>query len=91
MPTYTPLPPASFRMPLCPFDPYKRPFNFYTQPNPAYVMKKDGHYIRVYAPAWEILDELVEGTEFFSEGRTYTIDTQTAADLVADGFGEHIT
>jgi len=91
MPAFKPVPPAAFKMPLTPFEPFFRPFNFYTQPHPAAIVKRNGHYVRVYAPTWEELDVLEEGTDHFAEGREYTVTTQVASDLTADGFGEYIT
>lgn len=88
---FAPLAPDGFRQPLCPYEPRRRPFNFYTQPAPAALVLRAGHYARVYAPPWEELQELEEGVSWFSEGREYEIDSSTAAALAADGYGNYIS
>lgn len=91
MASFKPLAPTTYRQPLCPGEPRRRPFNFYTQPAPAAILLRNGHYTRAYAPSWEEVHALTEGVSYFTEGREYTIDAPTASALTADGFGPYIS
>lgn len=91
MSTFAPMAPDAYRQPLCPYEPDVRPFNYYTQPNPAAILLRNGHYVRVYGPAHSEVSALEEGVTYFSEGRTYTIDNDTATALTSDGYGEYIS
>lgn len=50
------------------------------------VVKIDGTYVEHSFPAWEELEELTEGTDYFLGGRTYWITEDTATALENDGF-----
>lgn len=81
MPTFTP-PTVEERM----VTPGQRLFGFFTQTMSYAVIWRNGHFVRVRVPSQEETDALVEGTRWFSGGRTYLVDEDTAALLEADGF-----
>lgn len=64
-----------------------RLFSFFTQTMSYAVIWRNGHFVQVRVPSQEETDALVEGVRWFTGGRTYVIDQDTAALLEADGFG----
>jgi hypothetical protein len=63
-----------------------KPFKFYTMPQGIAVVWRNGHFVQVRVPSQVETEALVEGVTWFSGGRTYTVSTDTAALLTADGF-----
>lgn len=63
-----------------------RLFSFFTQSMSYAVVFRNGHYQTVRVPSQEETDLLVEGATWFSGGRSYIVDADTALLLQADGF-----
>lgn len=68
------------------YTPGQRLFTFFTQTMSFAVVFRNGHYQNVRVPSQEETDALVEGKTWFSGGRTYTVDRDTANLLKADGY-----
>lgn len=78
MPAFTPP-----TMPQGSTDPF---FGRYSIPVGISVVKRGAAFQRVPFPALAEIADLEEGVEWFQGGRTYYVDSETAAQLEVDGF-----
>lgn len=64
----------------------QKPFKFFTQPVSFAVVYRNSHYQSVRLPHVDETDQLIEGRTWFTGGRSYLVDDETAALLAADGY-----
>lgn len=78
MPTFTPP-----TVPQGSNDPF---FGRYSVPVGVSVVRRAGVFTRVPFPALQEIAGMVEGTDWFQGGRTYTVSAAVATQLATDGF-----
>ncbi|HET7415524.1 MAG TPA: hypothetical protein VFI97_07500 [Arthrobacter sp.] len=63
-----------------------KPFCFFKQKVSFAVVFRNGHFQSVRTPSQRETDALVEGKTWFTGGRSYFVDTDTANLLAGDGY-----